>query len=391
MISGAQQYRDKFAVRALVAHNDVAVMIEQCFLVSPQYVCMICEEVARNLKYKLVLMDKNNIQVLSGMKDACVLSALDAVDMVVSTMAGIARLQPIFSAIRVGKKILLANKETLVLSGQLFMTEVYKYNASVLPLDSEYNAIFQNLSVIYQKKLGQVSLSQYGICCIVLTDSGGVLYKITRTKLFKITPVQVYIHPNWSMGLKISVNSATVMNRVLEYIEAHHLFNVSSNEIEILLHTQTIIYATIRYSDGSVLAHFSTPDMKIFIAYAMAYLNKIKLNNISTYSKQYEIYNTYCGNNTLNLDILDTKNYPCLQTAIDASNHSQDSVIVLNADNEVTVEAFLCEMIAFIKIPNFIYRIMNTLNHFQEPSTIDDIIYIDHCIKETEIRYAIGN
>lgn len=386
-ISVIQQHNDKFSVYALVANNNIALMIQQCLIVSPKYVCMVCKDAAEILKKKLVALGKHNIKVLSGTLNACTLAALDEIDIVISAIVGIAGLKPTFSALRAGKKILLANKETLVVSGKLFMKEANKYNSCILPVDSEHNAIFQNLPSTCQEKIGQLPLSEYGVSCILLTASGGVFLKTPRNQLSRVTPKQACIHPNWSMGRKISVDSATMMNKGLEYIEARHLFNADSDEIEILLHPQSIVHAMVRYNDGSILMHLSPPDMKVPIAHALAYPNRIKLKNHDIPMTKFNMDNVFCLNK-LYFDQLDSKDYPCLKLAIDASNSGQSASIILNAANEVAVEAFLNEMISFTAIPDLVERMLNTVS-LNEPNSLEDILYIDRKTREIAIRYII--
>ncbi|URJ25341.1 1-deoxy-D-xylulose-5-phosphate reductoisomerase [Candidatus Blochmannia ocreatus (nom. nud.)] len=367
-ISVVQQHSSKFCVRALVAKNNVSIMTNQCLTICPKYACMIDENAAKMLKSNLIAAGKNDIQVLSGITNACALAMLDDVEMVMSAIVGIAGLKPTFSAIRAGKKILLANKETLITCGKFFMQEAETHNATILPIDSEHNAIFQNLPIKCQKNLGRFPLSKYGISKIVLTASGGVFRKIPQEQLSSVTPEQACTHPNWSMGNKISVDSATMMNKGLEYIEARYLFNAKSNEIQILLHPQSIVHAIVHYTDGNMLAHLAIPDMKIPIAYAMAYPNRMPL-------KMPSYINTNCLN-TLHFAELDYHSYPCLQLAIDANNSGQAATIILNAANEIAVEAFLHKIISFNKIPDIISNVLDVV-HFNDPNNIEEILYID--------------
>ncbi|WP_159714366.1 1-deoxy-D-xylulose-5-phosphate reductoisomerase [Blochmannia endosymbiont of Camponotus nipponensis] len=375
-LSVIQQHTDKFFVHALVAKDNVSVMTEQCITLNPKYACLIYEEAARILKKNLITAGKHGIEVLSGVVNACELAAIDDVDMVMSAIVGIAGLKPTFAALRAGKKILLANKETLVVCGKFFMKEAKRYSACILPIDSEHNAIFQNLPVICQRNVGHMSLSECGISRIVLTASGGIFFKEPQEKLTKITPEQACIHPNWSMGHKISVDSATMMNKGLEYIEARHLFNAKPNEIEILLHPQSIVHAMVYYTDGNVLAHLAPPDMRIPIAYAMAYPDRIGLKILSN-------INIHCLNK-LHFEQLDNRRYPCLQLAIEADNCSQAATIVLNAANEIAVEAFLNRMISFTTIPDIIRCALEEIN-LKDPDDVEDILYIDRKAREKAI------
>lgn len=389
-ISVIQQHRDKFTVHTLVAKKNVMSMMKQCISVSPKYVCMICKDAAKILKNNLIAAGLHDIQVLSGMKEACNVVQSDNVDIIISAIVGIAGLLPTFSAIRAGKILLLANKETLVVSGPLFMKEAKKYHSNILPLDSEHNAIFQSLPVKCRENLGYELLSDHGISCLILTASGGAVFRILQEKkknVFTITPKQACIHPNWSMGRKISVDSSTMMNKGLEYIEARYLFNAKSSEIKILLHPQSIVHSMIQYNDGSILAHLSPPNMQIPIAYALAYPERIKLSD--ELFKKLNI-NNVCYLNKLNFDQLDHTHYPCLQLAISASDSGQASTIILNAANEIAVEAFLNEIISFIEIPHIISRALDTIS-FKEPYDIEEILYIDKKTREIITHYITHN
>lgn len=372
-LSVIKQNSTKFSIHSLIAHSNVSIMTEQCLTVHPKYACMICENAAKNLKSNLTNAGQYNIQILSGMEHACELVAFDDVDMVMSAMVGIYGLRPTFAAIRARKKILLANKEILVSCGRLFMQEICKCDTQIIPVDSEHNAIFQGLPVTYQQNLGKVFLSDYGISRIVLTASGGAFLKKSQTQFMKITPEEACIHPNWSMGKKISVDSATMMNKGLEYIEARHLFNAASNEIEILLHPQSIVHAMVHYYDGTVFTHCSIPDMRIPIAYAIGYPNRIQLKNLP----DLDLYSF----NTLDFIPLDVQKYPCLKLAIDVSNDSQSAAVALNAANEIAVEAFLNKKISFVKIYDVISKVLETVN-LEDPYNIEDVLYIDQIVRE---------
>lgn len=375
-LSVVQQHLDKFSVHTLVAQNNVTTMTEQCLTMRPKYACMMCKDAAKALKSNLIDAGQHNIQILSDMQHVCELVKFDNVDMVMSAIVGIAGLKPTFSALRAGKKVLLANKEILVACGRLFMQTANRYNAQIIPVDSEHNAIFQSLPITFQKNLGRLSLFDYNISRIVLTASGGIFFKIPQKKLSLVTPEQACVHPNWSMGRKISVDSATMMNKGLEYIEARHLFNATSNEIEILLHPQSIVHSIVYYDDGTVLTHLSVPDMKIPIAYAMAYPDRIKLKNLP---------NLDCNHlNALNFNQLNIQDYPCLKLAIDVSNDNQAASVVLNAANEVAVEAFLNKIISFTEIPDLIRCVLDEIN-LHDPNDIEDILYIDKKAREKAV------
>lgn len=375
-LSVVKQNLDKFSVHALVANSNVAMMTTQCLDVHPRYACMFCNDSAKILKNNLVTAGKPDIQVLSGMDYACKLVQCDDVDIVMSAMVGIAGLKPTFAALRAKKRVLLASKEILVTCGQLFMKEIDQYSVQVIPVDSEHNAIFQSLPLAFHRSLGRALLSDYNISRIVLTASGSSFYKMSREQLSLVTPEQACKHPTWSMGRKISVDSATMMNKGLEYIEARHFFRAAPHEIELLLHPQSIVHSMICYIDGAVLMHLSVPDMVLPITYAMLYPNRIKLNTYSNLN-----VNTF---NTLSFEHLDIKNYPCLKLAIDVSDSGQAASVILNAANEVAVDAFLKKIISFTDIPDVIYRVLDEIS-VNNPSDIEDVLYIDQRTREQAV------
>ncbi|VTR61736.1 1-deoxy-D-xylulose 5-phosphate reductoisomerase [Serratia fonticola] len=265
---------DLFAIKALVAGRNVAVMAQQCIEFRPSYAAMADEQAANELR---AVLAENGVKtdVLAGEKAACELAALDDVDQVTAAIVGAAGLLPTLAAIRAGKQVLLANKESLVTCGRLFMDAVQKSQAQLLPLDSEHNAIFQSLPESIQRQLGYSSLEAHGVSRIVLTGSGGPFRTTPMEQFATMTPDQACAHPNWSMGRKISVDSATMMNKGLEYIEARWLFNASAEQMEVILHPQSVIHSMVRYADGSVLAQLGTPDMRTPIAHAMAYPQRV--------------------------------------------------------------------------------------------------------------------
>ncbi len=269
-----RNHPDKFEITALAAGKNVQVMAEQCLEFQPQYAAMADEVSAKELR-QLLIEQGCKTEVLFGEQAACDLAALNDVDQVMSAIVGVAGLLPTLAAIRAGKQILLANKESLITSGRFFMDAVVKHNAQLLPIDSEHNAIFQSLPEVIQQNLGYGDLKQHGVANIILTGSGGPFRHTPLEQLAFMTPDQACAHPNWSMGRKISVDSATMMNKGLEYIEACCLFNASAAEMEVVIHPQSVIHSMVRYQDGSVIAQLGTPDMCTPIAYAMAYPNRI--------------------------------------------------------------------------------------------------------------------
>lgn len=366
----------KFEIIALVAHKNVATMVQQCLEFQPQYAAMSDEKSANNLRS---ILNKHGCktEVLAGQKGVCELAALDNVDQVMSAITGIAGLMPTLAAIRQGKSILLANKESLITSGQLFFDAIKKYGAQVLPIDSEHNAIFQSLPTEIQRNLGFANLEQHGITRIVLTGSGGPFREIPLASLKNMTPNEACNHPNWSMGRKISVDSATMMNKGLEYIEARYFFNASAEQIEVIIHPQSVIHSMVRYQDGSVIAQLGTPDMRTPISYSMAYPDRIPSGAAALDFEQLS---------SLTFIAPDYQRYPCLKLAIDACHHGQAATTILNAANEVSVAAFLAGKLRFTDIAQVNLDTVERLS-LAEPDSIDAVLAIDSEARQMAINY----
>lgn len=373
-----KQNLDRFAVRALVAGTNVALMTEQCLTFRPAYACMVDDAAARTLKVNLDAAGQSTA-VLSGIQAACELAALDEVDMVMAAIVGAAGLMPTLNALRAGKRVLLANKEALVTCGRLFMHEAHQHQAQLLPVDSEHNAIFQSLPEPLQRDLGYASLTDHGVSRIILTGSGGPFRQTSLSELAKITPDQACAHPRWSMGRKISVDSATMMNKGLEYIEARWLFNASAERMEVLLHPQSIIHSMVSYTDGSVLGQLGSPDMRIHIAHAMAYPERVPAGVTPL---------DFLHLGTLSFEQPDSERYPCLQLAIDASQHGQAATITLNAANEIAVAAFLDGEIRFTDIASVNWRVLEQLR-LTEPVSVEEVLSID-CQARAMARQSIS-
>lgn len=370
-----RQNRDLFKAFALTGGQNVGKMTEQCLEFRPNYVAMADEQAAQQLRKNLLEL-KLNIEVLHGQQAICDLAELTEVDMVMAAIVGAAGLKPTLAAIKKGKRILLANKESLVTCGHLFMQAVKQYGAQLLPVDSEHNAIFQSLPTTVQQNLGFANLTDYGITKIVLTGSGGPFRDLPLNQLSSVTPEQAIAHPNWSMGKKISVDSATMMNKGLEYIEARWLFNASADEMEIIIHPQSIIHSMVRYQDGSVIAELGMPDMCTPIAYAMSYPDRIS----STVPAL-----DFTKISSITFTQPDFNRYPCLKLAIDAFNQGQAATTALNAANEIAVEAFLQNKIGFMDIAKQVSTVLETLD-FPEPTTIEDVFAIDLWARQTCIK-----
>jgi len=358
--------RSRFTVIALVGGRNVKRMVAQCQEFKPLYAAMVNKHSAFSLRTLLAEYGIKT-EVSFGEQYISELASLNDVDQVMSAIVGVAGLLPTLSAIRAGKQVLLANKESVVSCGRLFMEEVQKNGAQLLPIDSEHNAIFQCLPEQAQQQLGYADLATYGVSGIILTASGGALREMPLAQLADATPYQACAHPNWSMGLKISVDSSTMMNKGLEYIEARWLFNASSKQVEVVLHPQSVIHSMVRYKDGNLLAQLGTPDMCAPIAYAMTYPERIKLN-----VKPLDL----CSIGALTFTKPDNNRYPCLQLAIDACNKGQAATTTLNAANEVAVQAFLNGSIRFTDIATVNYQVVEKLN-LLNPTSVEEILDID--------------
>jgi len=361
----------QFAVAALVAGKNVTRMAEQCLEFTPRFAVM--DDDASASALKSLLREKGSAtEVLSGRQAACDMAALDGVDQVMAAIVGAAGLLPTLAAIRAGKQILLANKESLVTCGRLFMDAVKQSGARLLPVDSEHNAIFQSLPETIQRQLGYADLEENGISSIILTGSGGPFRETALAELAGMTPDQACRHPNWSMGRKISVDSATMMNKGLEYIEARWLFNAPASRMEVLIHPQSVIHSMVRYVDGSVLAQLGEPDMRTPIAHTMAWPARV-----SSGVKPLD----FCKAGPLSFIEPDYQRYPCLKLAMDAFEQGQAATTALNAANEITVQAFLDQQIRFTDIAALNAQVLGMMI-LSEPRSVDEVLSVDEEARE---------
>ncbi|WP_432699087.1 1-deoxy-D-xylulose-5-phosphate reductoisomerase [Kluyvera cryocrescens] len=357
---------EKFTVTALVAGKNVARMVEQCLEFAPRYAVM--DDALSAQAVKLALREHGSLtEVLSGQQAACDVAALDDVDQVMAAIVGAAGLLPTLAAIRAGKVILLANKESLVTCGRLFLEAVKQHHARLLPVDSEHNAIFQSLPQSFQSNLGYADLAQHGVSSILLTGSGGPFRETPISELSAMTPDQACRHPNWSMGRKISVDSATMMNKGLEYIEARWLFNASAQQMEVLIHPQSVIHSMVRYQDGSVLAQLGEPDMRTPIANTMAWPHRVVSG-----AKPLD----FCKMGALSFSEPDYARYPCLKLAMEAFEQGQAATTALNAANEIAVAAFLDGQIRFTDIAAVNLAVLEHLE-LSEPQSVEAVMEID--------------
>ncbi|HKS32170.1 MAG TPA: 1-deoxy-D-xylulose-5-phosphate reductoisomerase [Enterobacteriaceae bacterium] len=357
---------DRFSVIALVAGRNVSRMAEQCLEFTPRYAVMDDALCARELS-AILQQHGSRTEVLSGQQAACEMAALDDADQVMAAIVGAAGLLPTLAAIRAGKTVLLANKESLVTCGRLFMEAVKHSGARLLPVDSEHNAIFQSLPETIQQNLGYANLEQNGVTSILLTGSGGPFRETALSELAAMTPDQACRHPNWSMGRKISVDSATMMNKGLEYIEARWLFNASAAQMDVLIHPQSVIHSMVRYQDGSVLAQLGEPDMRTPIAHTMAWPHRVP-SGVKPLD--------FCALSNLSFAAPDYARYPCLKLAMDAFDSGQAATTALNAANEVTVAAFLASGIRFTDIAALNLAVLEHIA-VPEPQSVEDVMAID--------------
>ncbi len=342
-----RRHPDRFHMVALTAKRDMDRLFEQCLEFRPAYAVLVDSESAETLRKRLTNAGVET-EVLAGREKLEAIAALPEVDYVMAAIVGAAGLLPTLAAARAGKRVLLANKEALVMSGRLFMKEIRDNKAELLPIDSEHNAIFQCMPKEFER-----GLSEVGVERILLTASGGPFRNIPLAKLHDVTPEQACDHPNWVMGRKISVDSATMMNKGLEVIEACCLFDARPDQVEVVLHPQSVVHSLAAYTDGSVLAQLGNPDMRTPIAHALAWPERL-----SSGVKPLDLI----GVARLDFEPPDLIRFPCLGLAREALEAGGTATTILNAANEVAVEAFLGKRIAFLDIPKVIGSTLEKLN-----------------------------
>jgi 1-deoxy-D-xylulose-5-phosphate reductoisomerase len=340
------RHPDRFTVYALSAHSRVEELAAQCIKFHPEVAVVGSAEAAQKLT-QLLREHHLKTQVEHGEAALCAMASASSCDVVMAAIVGAAGLAPTLAAARAGKKLLLANKEALVMSGQLFMDAIANSEATLLPIDSEHNAIFQCMPRTYAR-----APHQHGISKILLTASGGPFLKRAVETLDAVTPDEAVAHPNWVMGRKISVDSATMMNKGLEVIEAHWLFGATADQIEVVIHPQSVIHSMVSYVDGSVLAQLGNPDMRTPIAHALAYPDRIDSGVAAV---------DLAKIGQLAFTAPDFVRFPCLKLAYDALRAGGTAAAVLNAANEVAVDAFLSQRIGFRIIDQIISSVMDRL------------------------------
>lgn len=352
-------YPEHYTVVALTGQNQVERLATQCRQFKPRYAVVTDTARAQELRH---LLADTETEVLCGERALEEVASLPEVDTVMAAIVGAAGLKPALAAARAGKRILLANKETLVMAGRFFMQAVRRGGATLLPIDSEHNAVFQCMPEPYSG-----DLATHGVRRILLTASGGPFRTRPIETLATVTPDEAVAHPNWVMGRKISVDSATMMNKGLEVIEAHWLFNARADQIEVVIHPQSIVHSMVEYLDGSVLAQLSNPDMRTPIAHALAYPDRIEAGvpwlDLPRLGQ-------------LSFETPDTRRFPCLALAYRALETGGAAPTVLNAANEVAVQAFLDRRIPYPAIAQTLERCLDRLGD-RPAEELDALVALD--------------
>lgn len=337
-----------FEVVALSGHRNIELLLQQCLKYQPKMAVVSRSEDAKSLS-KALKSSGSKVEVMCGTDALAAAASDDSVDMVMAAIVGAAGLESTLAAARAGKTLLLANKESLVMSGDLLFKEIEVSGATLIPIDSEHNAIFQCLP---QNLAGQSGENTKYVSKIALTASGGPFLDKPLTEFGDITPAQACKHPTWSMGRKISVDSATMMNKGLEFIEASLLFGLAPHQIDVLIHPQSTVHSLVYYKDGSVLAQLGSADMRIPIAYGMAYPRRIESGAAPL---------DLIAAGSLDFFEPDYARFPCLKLGIDAALQGGTTPTLLNAANEIAVEAFLAGQIKFIEIAELNEQVLSKI------------------------------
>jgi len=359
------RHRDRFEIVALAARHQTEALFKQCLEFRPRIAVLLEPGPARELQQRLS-QARLDCEVRCGMEALEEVASLPAVDTVMAAIVGVAGLRPTLAAARAGKKLLLANKEALVTAGALLMDAVRASGAVLLPIDSEHNAIFQALP------RGYGAPQMAGVRRILLTASGGPFRSASLRQLEEVTPAQACAHPNWVMGRKISVDSATMMNKGLEVIEAHWLFDARPDQIEVVIHPESVVHSLVEYIDGSVIAQLGNPDMRTPIAYALGFPERI------TAGVEY-LDLTRVG--ALHFERPDTQRFPCLRLAYEALAAGGTAPAALNAANEVAVASFLAGALGFRQIPALIEAVMADVA-CRPVGSLEDVFAADHAARE---------
>ncbi|MDS7957829.1 MULTISPECIES: 1-deoxy-D-xylulose-5-phosphate reductoisomerase [unclassified Acinetobacter] len=369
------QHPDKYSVFAISAHSRISELVNICKQFQPKVV-VVPKQKVDELAVLFVKNELQDIEILTDQEGLVSIASHPDVDVVMAAIVGAAGLLPTLAAVKAGKRVLLANKEALVMSGEIMMQAARDHQALLLPVDSEHNAIFQSLPHNYleAERNGQ---PQQGVSRILLTASGGPFLNHSLEQLEKVTPAQACKHPNWSMGQKISVDSATLMNKGLELIEACHLFSISEHFVTVVVHPQSIIHSMVQYVDGSTLAQMGNPDMCTPIAHALAWPERLQTNvpalDLFEYSQ-------------LNFQAPDIQKFPALDLARQAMRVGGLAPTILNAANEIAVAAFLKEQIGFTNIPQVVEHTLQKLENSVADS-IESILNKDKVARHVAQQY----
>ena len=370
------RHPDKYTLFAVTAYSRIKELAQICKQYQPK-IAVVPESKVDELRAELLALGVFDIEILAGEQGLITVAESSQVDIVMAAIVGAAGLLPTLAAIKAGKRVLLANKEALVMSGEIMMQAARDHHALLLPVDSEHNAIFQSLPQNYLniERNGQ---PQLGVSQILLTASGGPFLNHTLEQLQAVTPQQACKHPNWSMGQKISVDSATLMNKGLELIEACHLFSISEHFVTVVIHPQSIIHSMVQYIDGSTLAQMGNPDMCTPIAHALAWPERL-----DTHVPALDLFT----HSHLNFQQPDTQKFPALNLARQAMRDGGLAPTILNAANEIAVAAFLNLKIKFTTIPEVVEH---TLNHVQNGSaqSIEAMLDTDRLARDVAHQFV---
>lgn len=351
-----RRHPERYRVFALCAHSQIDKLFEQCLEFRPRFAVLRDAPLAQALQSRFLAAGINT-EVRYGVEALVELSSCTEVDSVMAAIVGAAGLEPTLAAARAGKKVMLANKEVLVMAGELFMEAAREHGASLLPVDSEHNAIFQALPADFSH-----GLKASGVSRLLLTASGGPFRNTALDELQRVTPDQACAHPNWVMGRKISVDSATMMNKGLEVIEARWLFDAAPEMIQVVVHPQSVIHSAVQYLDGSVLAQLGNPDMRTPIAYALAWPERIAAG-----VEPLDLFKVA----RLDFHAPDFERFRCLQLAYDVLREGGTAPAILNAANEVAVASFLDGALSFLGIARLNEAVLAALPAGPEGSLAD--------------------
>jgi 1-deoxy-D-xylulose-5-phosphate reductoisomerase len=359
-------FPERFSVKALAGKDNINLLAGQVANFSPD-IAVVYDE-TRAVELKRLLPSGSRVEIMYGQEGYRTAATYDSVDMVVTAVVGAAGLIPTLAAIEAGKNIALANKETLVMAGEIVIKRAARNHVNIIPIDSEHSAIFQCIAGNRREDLDK----------ILLTASGGPFLNRPENEFVKIKPQDALNHPTWQMGKKVSIDSATLMNKGLEVIEAKYLFGISQEMIEVLIHPQSVIHSMVSFKDGVVMAQLGIPDMKGAIAYALSYPERLALE---------QPLPDFAGIGALTFERHDLNKFPCLDLAYQACQSGETLPAVLNAANEMAVQAFLKQRVPFVKIPEVIGKTMESHTVLTNPS-FDDIIESDRWARE-QARYLI--